>query len=365
MAVALHERELGGATRALLRVLPELERVGWEFTFWVPGPGAAEAELRRLGHSTATEPRQLRFSRASLRQPPGAARRLATAPSYLRRWRAWLAAQDADLLHANSLLALPETVSRPRAGPPAVLYAHEIVPEGLKGTLAGRLARRADRVATVSQAAADALRRKGIEAAVVHPAAPAAPGLPGVTKRDRLVVGTLGTVCRRKGSDLFLAAAREVAVQHDGIEFRMAGNVVMGGERRWAEQVLAAAARDGVRHKPDVETFAELADWDIFVLPSRGDPFPLAVLEAMAAGLPVVGTRVDGIPEQLGHDAGLLVEPEDAGAIAAAVLRLARSSELRASLGAAARRRVESRFTLDEQATGLERVYRAALRGRV
>jgi glycosyltransferase involved in cell wall biosynthesis len=364
VAVALHEPELGGATTALLRVLPELERVGWEFKFWVPGPGAAEAELRRLGHSPATEPRRLRFSRASLRQPPGAARRLASVPGYLQRWRAWLAAQDADLLHANSLLALPETVSRPRAGPPAVLYVHEVLPEGLKGSLAARLARRADRVAAVSQAAAASLRRKRIEATVVHPAAPPAPVVRDLAQRDKLVVGTLGTVCRRKGSDLFLSAARQVAAQHDGIEFRMAGNVVVGGERRWAEQVVTAAAKDGVRHLPAVDAFAELAEWDIFVLPSRRDPFPLAVLEAMAAGLPVVATRVDGIPEQVGDDAGLLVPPEDPDAIAAAVLELAKSSELRAELGAAARRRVEHSFTLEQQATGLERVYRDALRRR-
>jgi len=364
VAVALHEPELGGATRALLRVLPELERKGWSFTFWVPGPGAAEAELARLGYPLATASRQLRFSRAGLRQPPGPVRRLASVPGYLRRWRAWLGIQDVDLVHGNSLLALPETVSRPRAGPPSVLYVHEIVPDGPKGALAARLAGRANAVAAVSDAAAHALRRRGTEATVVHPGAPTPTNVRSVRRRDRLVVGTLGTVCRRKGSDLFVAAARRVGVQHGGIEFRMAGSVVVGSERRWAEGVVAAAVQHGIEHRPRVDTFAELAEWDIFVLPSRSDPFPLAVLEAMAAGLPVVGARVDGVPEQLGHDGGLLVEPEDVEALAAAVLRLADSPDLRASLGAAARRRVERRFTLEQQAEGLDRVYRAALTDR-
>lgn len=89
----------------------------------------------------------------------------------------------------------------------------------------------------------------------------------------------------------------------------------------------------------------------------------MAVLEAMATGLPVVGSRVGGIPEQLGEDAGLLVAPEDAAGVAAAVERLAGAPELRASLGAAARRRVQRLFTVERQAEGLDAAYRTALSG--
>jgi glycosyltransferase involved in cell wall biosynthesis len=265
------------------------------------------------------------------------------------------------LLHGNSILTLPETVSRPRPGPPVALYAHEIVPDGLKGAVAGRLAGHADAVAAVSDAAAGSLRRWGIDAMVVNPGTPTPRRIRAARQNGPLVVGTLGTICRRKGSDLFVAAAQTVRRQREGIEFRMAGEVVVGGEHAWARGVVDAALRHGIRHTPWVSSFAALAEWDIFVLASRRDPFPLAVLEAMAVGLPVVGTRVDGVPEQLGEDAGLLVEPGDADAIAAAVLRLAESPDLRASLGAAARRRVERTFTLERQAAGLERLYYAAL----
>ena len=132
------------------------------------------------------------------------------------------------------------------------------------------------------------------------------------------MVGTLGTVSRRKGSDLFVAAARRVQERRDGIEFRIAGEPVVGGERAWAEEVLVAAARSGVGHAGRVEPFAELPKWHIFVLPSRMDPCPLALLEAMAVGLPVVATRVGGIPEQVGPGGGVLVASEDVDGLAAA-----------------------------------------------
>jgi glycosyltransferase involved in cell wall biosynthesis len=364
VAVVLHEPILGGATLSLLRAIPLLEERGWEFSFWVPGEGPAAEELRRREHEVGTAERLLRFSVKSLRQPPGARRRLAATPRYLRAWRSWLRAQDAALIHANSLLALPEVATRPRGGPPLVLHTHEVLARDAKGTAAGLLARRTDAVVSVSQAAARELRRHRIDSTVVYEAVPH-PGLRAPLRRGGpLVVGTLGTVSKRKGSDLFLAAVQGIQQRRNGIEFRMVGDLVVGGERPWAERIADAARRSEVELRSGVEPFAELAEWDIFVLPSRMDPCPLAVLEAMAMGLPVVGTRVGGIPEQLGSDAGLLVDSEDVAGLVEAVLRLAGSEELRSSLGEAARRRADELFSLERQASALDRVYRDLLAAR-
>jgi glycosyltransferase involved in cell wall biosynthesis len=87
---------------------------------------------------------------------------------------------------------------------------------------------------------------------------------------------------------------------------------------------------------------------DVFVHPAVwGEAFGLTIAEAMAAGLPVVASRVGGIPELVTHgETGLLVPPGDAGALAGALNLLAADAQERARLGANARRRVLERFDL-------------------
>ena len=91
----------------------------------------------------------------------------------------------------------------------------------------------------------------------------------------------------------------------------------------------------------------QLAEADIFVLSSTSEGLPLSVIEAMAAGLPVVATAVGGVPELVvDGETGLLVPPRDAEALAQALDRLVRDRELRGRLGDAGRRRAEELFDL-------------------
>jgi glycosyltransferase involved in cell wall biosynthesis len=108
-----------------------------------------------------------------------------------------------------------------------------------------------------------------------------------------------------------------------------------------------------------------LARWEIFVLPSRREAFPLSTLEAMAAGLPVIATDVGGLAEQIAHlRTGVLVPPERPEEIAEWIVRLHDDPELRTLLGEAARAHVRASFTLAAQAEGLNEAYEAALRRR-
>jgi glycosyltransferase involved in cell wall biosynthesis len=102
---------------------------------------------------------------------------------------------------------------------------------------------------------------------------------------------------------------------------------------------------------------------DVLIHPSRTEAFPTALLEAMAARVPVVATAVGGIPEIVADDqTGLLVgAPPDAGRFADAVLTLAADADLRRRLGEAGRRRFEDEFTAERWAHRVRAQYDAVL----
>lgn len=160
-----------------------------------------------------------------------------------------------------------------------------------------------------------------------------------------LFVGRLRT---RKAAAVLVEAWSEVAR-----EFPAARLVLLGdGEQR--AQLLAQVERlrlaGSVRIAGAVPR-AEIDRWlraaDIFCLPSTYEGFPLAILEAMGQGLPVVATTVAGVPEAVddGHT-GLLVPPEDAPALAAALGRLLRDPELGRGMGRRGRAVLAERFAI-------------------
>lgn len=131
--------------------------------------------------------------------------------------------------------------------------------------------------------------------------------------------------------------------------------IVGDGSERAEWQALTNS--DRVRwagYRTDVD--AILAGCDVFVHPSLDDAFPTVLLEAMAAGLPVVASRVGGIPEIVDDGVtGLLVPPGDAGALASALRKVD------PRMGIAARERARSAFSIDAWIARLDTVYREAL----
>jgi glycosyltransferase involved in cell wall biosynthesis len=105
----------------------------------------------------------------------------------------------------------------------------------------------------------------------------------------------------------------------------------------------------------------EVADWlrkaDVYVHPSRADTFPSGVLEALACGTPVVASRVGGIPEQLTEETGVLVEPGDPAALAAAIDALLADPDRRARMGRAAAAGARERFGLDRMVADYLELY--------
>ena len=108
---------------------------------------------------------------------------------------------------------------------------------------------------------------------------------------------------------------------------------------------------------PRDEVAGRLRRADLYVHPSRADTFPTGVLEALACGTPVVASRVGGIPEQLTEETGLLVEPGDPAALAAAVDALLGDHERRARMGRAAAADARQRFSLDRMLSDYLELY--------
>jgi glycosyltransferase involved in cell wall biosynthesis len=360
--IVLHEEVLGGATLSLLRCVPHLEERGWEFAFWAPRPSEVFDDLAAEGRDVDGAARPVAFSLQGLRLPPGALHRLRATPGYVRALRSRVRTARVDLVHANSMTTIGEVAAVRSMPSRTVFHVHEIAPGGTKGRIAARLAHRlADVVVGVSRASANSWRVGEAIPTVVYegcsvPAAP--PPLPGGA---RLAIGTVGVIAKRKGIDVFLDAVELVGGRGAEVDFSLIGSPTDPLDAEWGLAMLERAAALGVRHQPRADVERAIGGWDAFVLASRRDPFPISMLEAMAQGRPVIGTRVDGIAEQITPDAGVLVERENPAALADAVVGLAElPPERRREMGAAAHRRARE-FSIERQAEAIDTVYREVL----
>ncbi len=173
----------------------------------------------------------------------------------------------------------------------------------------------------------------------------------------RSIVLTLARLAQQKGIGYLIEAASQVPEAL----FAVAGD---GPERAALEAKVEACGLRGrvvfLGHRRDVPEL--LASCDAFVLPSLYEGLPVSVLEAMAAGRPVIATRIGGTDEAVKDGVtGLLVPPADPAALAQAIHRLLTDLGLARRLGAAARAWVRRQFSDDVMAAGVEQVYREAL----
>lgn len=179
------------------------------------------------------------------------------------------------------------------------------------------------------------------------------------------VIGTVATPGRRaKGLDVLLEAASILKTLSPGCRFVIVGDLDLGrGVELLADRDSRGLTGDVVvtGFRSDVDR--ALAAFDVYALTSRSEGFPLSLLEAMAAALPIVATRCGG-PEQILDDGvtGLLVENGSAEAVASAIERLRANADERRRLGNAARKAVSERFTLEAQVRAYEQLYEDCLK---
>ncbi len=166
----------------------------------------------------------------------------------------------------------------------------------------------------------------------------------------------VGWILQAKGVRELLAAARGLP----GARFTLVG----APQQDFLESIRGEleAQRDHLRilaPRPREQVLELYRRADVFVLPTWREGFPAVVLEAMAAGLPVVATPVGAIPDLVKDgEEGLLVPPRDPLALEGAIRRLTESPQLRQSMGGRARARVEAHFSLEAVIDQLDGVYR-------
>ncbi len=191
------------------------------------------------------------------------------------------------------------------------------------------------------------------------------PRMPRDLRSDDWVLGTVALFRPRKGIEVLLEALS--VLRRDGlpVTLRAVGDFESEGYRREVSEIVD---RLGLSHAITWTGFTteidrELAKMDIFVLPSLfGEGLPMVVLESMAAGVPVVATRVEGLPEVIrdGRD-GLLAEPADAHSLAERIAKLLRGEADWAELRRSALERQTAGFSDRSMAEGVARVYRRVL----
>lgn len=347
--------EPGGTERQMIELVRRLDPSRW--TVHVACFRAAGSWFGRVAASAASV---AEFPVDSLQSPQTARQ--------LWAFSQWCRAQRIAVLHAtempSNIFALPGAALA--RVPVRIGNRREINPgKSLAGIAAQRAAYSCAHVIVAnSRAAAERLAQERVPAAkiAVIPNGLDADAFSARPPRHRLRrVITVANLRPEKGHDLLIDAAAHVLRRFPDAQF----DVVGGGPELNA---LVARADDAgvlhaftfLGHRDDVP--ARLEEADIFVLPSRSEAFPNAVLEAMAAGRPVVASSVGGIRELIDHEhTGLLVPPDDSRALAERIGRLMADAPFAARLGASARARARARYSFERMVESFEQMYLAQL----
>ncbi len=329
IAIVLTRFEPGGTERQMIELVRRLDPVRWSVHL-------ACFEKRGAWFSRAA-------ARASISEFPVKSFKQLEVSKHLWAFARWCRERRIAVVHTSELYSnifgLPGAAL---AGVPVRIgNRREINPDKSTAQIAMQRAAYgcAHLVVANSQAAADRLIAERVPArkiAVIPNGLDFEPYRPRIMGRPPRKVIVVANLRPEKGHDVLIDAAVEVLASVPDARFEVVG----GGP-----QLNTLLARCQTRHVQHAFTFvghqegvaAHLADADIFVLPSRSEAFPNAVLEAMAASLPIVASGVGGIRELIEDGrTGLLVAAGDPGALADRLVRLMTEPGLAAQLGDAA-----------------------------
>lgn len=358
-----HEASRSGAPRVAAMVARTLVAAGHQVSVVARSPGPLLADLEASA-PTAVEPlHRVRRRLWRTRGLRGTAHLLDTVLAVVR-----LLVRRPDLVYVNSTAAAAYLRPALRLGIPVVLHVHESgevattfltrdrAPRGLPGMtlVACSPSVRADLAVLTDRSPEDVVLLPSVpDDDAVRRLAQEAPDL--TYRPDELVVGCCGSVEPRKGPDLWVESAALVRAALPDLRLRFVWLGDVTG------QVPGAAEAKAEFAGPTANPYPHMRRFDIATLPSRDDPFPLVVLEAMLLGTPVVAYDVGGVSQQVG-EAGRVVPAGDVAAFAAALVDLLEDEPARDRLGTAAASRVDALYSSRTFAARLDEVVSGARR---
>ena len=352
---------VGGAQLVTLAVAVELRRRGIEARLLTTGTGPLVDRSLAAGIPCSLVDMPPALSVYGHRTV-GASRVRAWAALPVAWWRVARAMHPTPaVVHAIDLRGLILAGPPARAkGRPVLWHLHLTEPEPVLNWLGGLFASGA---VTPSRQALSVLprrvRRRGD--VLYNGVAESLLAVPAARFEEALVV-TAGRISPQKGIDVLAAATARLVKEIPDVQIRVYGAPQPGWER-YDAQLRQQVTDLGLEGTFQLDGFVEdparhWASASVYAQPSRHEGLPLAVVEAMAVGLPVVATNVGGLPEIVEHGTtGLLVPPDDPEALASAVADLLRDREQGRRMGAAGRERVARRYNLAAMVDRLLEVY--------
>jgi glycosyltransferase involved in cell wall biosynthesis len=374
-----HSPLFGGPHNKTIRLAEPLRRRGWETVMAIPDePGTAASRLRASGLEVDELP--LGRVRASL-DPRLQLRFLRTFIPGVRALQQAIERHRADVVQIGGLVNPHAAFAARRAGAAVVWQVVDArSPWLVRGPAMALVRRYADAVMFNGEALIDVHGgRESLQLPtfVYLPPVDADRFVPSRERASRvrqelgippdaLVVGTVSNIVPAKGVETFVAAAAEIAAVRPEVCFIVAG-ATLEAHRAYSDRIRDRAAELDLPNpivfagdRADIESW--YAAMDVHVTPSWSEGTTTTVLEAQSCGVPVVATRVGALHEVVEDGVtGLLVPPERAEALAAAILTLLDDPARRAEMGQAGRVTALERFTTDTSADVHAQAYEAAL----
>lgn len=390
--VLSHTAQEGGAELALVRLARVLRDRGDDVRVLLFAHGPLEENLAAAGVPFAVRLASSRIataSRGELAHLRHGVSYLAAAAGFIVRLRSAIRGSGADLVVANSLKsAVFATIAAPISGRPWVWHLHDrlasdYLPRGLLMLMRTIATFGPCKVVVNSRSTLETLPRLARRRTVVAYPGIADDAFVDVVPDSPRVVGIVGRISPTKGQRIFVEAAIRVSQTHPDVRYRVIGAALFG------EQGYEAAVRERVRNSACADQ-VEFTGWVRDVPAQIGrlsvlvhaspvpEPFGQVVVEAFAASVPVIAAESGGVMEIVDADAdaataessigwrltklGVLVRPNDAAALAAAIVAVLDDQQATERRAQRARANVRDRFAISRTADVVSRAWRGARR---